>query len=186
MSREWMVTAHLTELVHMWKRFGRPQPLLDQNTKMKNHNDLDALGEGLRMFGGWLTEFQTIQLMIAVLIQLGFIPVFSYINGLTVELFPLMVVGGVILVPLFGVMTLFPFKWGILSERQLEKLSDRLIMLLACQVTSIIVSSVMIPLTFYSIIPAIVLLFVFSAEIHLILEVGLVDKMCERGCSRRY
>jgi len=154
---------------------------------MKNHDDIDALGEGLRMFGGWLTKFQTIQLMIAVLIQLGFIPLFGYFGELTPELlnftfwekflfmFPIMLVSGLILVPLFGVLTLFPFKWGILSTVQQEKLSDRLIILLACQVVSIIVSSLMIPLSIISILPFIVLLFVFSAELHLIMDVGLVD-----------
>ena len=58
---------------------------------------------------------------------------------------------------------------------QQEKLSDRLIILLACQVVSIIVSSLMIPLSINSILPFIVLLFVFSAELHLIMDVGLVD-----------
>jgi len=72
----WKDTGHIrelaiivmAELVKSWKKFGRPQSLVDQNTKnTMKHQEVDAVDEAIGFFTGWLRQAPS-QMMIVLFI----------------------------------------------------------------------------------------------------------------------
>jgi len=161
LERVWKNTGHIgelaimvmAELVKSWKKFGRPQSLVDQNTKStKKHQEVDSVDEVVGFFTGWLRETPS-QLMV-VMFTIGCMAwsnvsslqflIERDISSLIIEGIPLLIVGYIAVWPLFVAILLFPFKWDYLEvglrrvvELNLMKIN---MLLLAASVVSLHVS----------------------------------------------
>ncbi len=117
----------MAELVKSWKKFGRPQSLVDQNTKSTmKHQEVDAVDEVAGLFAGWLRHAPS-QLMILLFIIgcMGWSHVSSLqffverdILSFIIEGIPMLLVAYIAVWPLFIAFLLFPFKWDYLEVGQ--------------------------------------------------------------------
>ncbi len=117
----------IAELVKTWKKFGRPQPLVDQNTKSTiKYQEIDAVDEAVGFFTGWLRQAPS-QLMIVMFIIGGM--GWSHISSLQffverdilnfiIEGIPMLLVAYIVFCPLFVAFLLFPFKWDYFEVGQ--------------------------------------------------------------------
>lgn len=144
----------MAELVKSWKKFGRPQSMVDQNTKsIMKHQEVDPVDEAIGLFTDWLRQAPS-QLMI-VMFTIGCM-IWSNVSSLQffierdissflIEGFPILLVAYIAIWPLIVAFLLFPFKWDYLEIGQRRMIELNLmkinVLLLTASVVSLYVSS---------------------------------------------
>ncbi len=166
----------MMEVIRTWKKFGRPQSLVDRNTKTTGMTGTtDSFDEVTHLLWKWLHHWPSQQLVIISILTCSVLPYIGSIDSnvftmmevsildmlnLMVLLFPWFLILTTMVWPLWAMASLFPFKWDLLDEEQTARISKHLNMLIVLLVFSIIVISFMIPITVNSIVPFIILFFV--------------------------
>ncbi len=144
MERVWKITEHtgeldvmeIVELVNSWKKFGRPQSLVDQNTKsIPKQQEVDPVDEAIGLLFGWLQQSLSLQIILmfimsSILLSYVSMAMAPFINATDIWIFflsflPWMVVLCVAFLPLVTAFHLFPFKWDFLdaSTRKVVELN---------------------------------------------------------------
>ncbi len=166
----------MMEVIRTWKKFGRPLSLVDRNTKTTGmNNTTDSFDEGVRLISRWLRHWQSQQLVIVSIFTCSVLPYVGFIDSnvftmmdvgildvlnLMVLLYPWFIILTTMVWPLLAMASLFPFKWDLLQEEQTARISKHLNMVIVLLVFSLFIIPFMIPVTFNSIVPFIILFFV--------------------------
>ncbi len=166
----------MMEIIRTWKKFGRPLSLVDRNTKTTGMTGTtDSFDEVTRLLWKWLHHWSSQQLVIVSIFTCSVLPyigsidsnVFSMMEvsildmfNIMVLLYPWFLILTTMVWPLWAMASLFPFKWDLLDEEQTARISKHLNMIIVLLVFSLLIIPLMIPVTFNSIVPFIILFFV--------------------------
>lgn len=160
----------MIEVIRTWKKFGRPQSLVDRNTKTTGmNNTTDLFDEGVRILSKWLRQWPSQQLVIISIFTCSVLSYIGYIGDATMYvilegsifdmlnhmwfLFPSFLILITVVSSLWAIGSLFPFKWDLLKEEQNARVSNLLNLMIVLLVFSLIIIPFMIPVTIYSVVP---------------------------------
>ena len=167
----------MMEVIRTWKKFGRPLSLVDKNTKITEMtNTTHPIDEGVRLLLEWLRHWQSQQLVTTSIFTCSLLSYLGYINDETVLfmlegsifdiwdfmmlLFPWFLILFTVVGPFWVIASLFPFKWDLLQDEQIARISKHLNVVIILLVLSHIVIPFMISVTSYSFVSSIILFFV--------------------------
>lgn len=153
----------MMEVIRTWKKFGRPQSLVDRNTKTTGMTGTtDSFDEATRLLWKWLHHWPSQQLVIVSIFTCSVLPYIGFIDSilytmfegstfdmwyLMVLLFPWTQILIIVVWPMFAMALLFPFKWDLLDEEQTARISKHLNIIIVLLVLSHMVIPFMIPVT---------------------------------------